>query len=68
MITTEEFEYMLKNPGAPMTDESGKCRVIFASGDNVFTMTGPTGVHRLFVGATDLDRLNAHWLVFTSTR
>lgn len=65
-ITTEEFTYMIVNPGAPILNEAGNCRLIFASGDNQFTMTGPTGNHSLFAGATDLDRLNAHWTVFAS--
>jgi hypothetical protein len=66
MITTEEFNHMLNNPGAPMLNEAGDCRLIFASGDNAFVMSGPTGVHSLYAGATDLKRLNAHWSVFAA--
>lgn len=29
-----------------------------------FVMEGPSGVHSLLVDATDLDRLNAHWVTF----
>lgn len=29
-----------------------------------FVMKGPSGIHSLLVEATDLDRLNAHWLPF----
>ena len=32
--------------------------------DRRFVMEGPSGVHSLLVDATDLDRLNAHWVVF----
>jgi hypothetical protein len=31
-----------------------------------FVMRGPSGVHSLLVDATDMDRLNAHWVAFAS--
>ena len=31
-----------------------------------FVMEGPSGVHSLLVAATDLDRLNAHWVTFAT--
>ena len=31
-----------------------------------FVMEGPSGVHSLLYDATDLDRLNAHWIVFAN--
>lgn len=34
--------------------------------DRRFVMTGPSGRHTLVVEATDLDRLNAHWLTFAA--
>lgn len=64
MLTRDEFEYMLANPGAPMRNKSGSCEIRYHSGDRLFVMRGPTGTHTLFAGATDLDRLNAHWAVF----
>ena len=30
-----------------------------------YTMTGPTGEHRLLVSSTDPDRLAAHWAEFS---
>ena len=68
MITTEELDYMLNNPGVCMTNEPGNCTVHYASGDHSFVMRGPTGIHILFASATDLDRLNAHWFVFAGNR
>jgi hypothetical protein len=66
MITNEEFEYMLRNSGAKLLNETGSCEIMYASGDNLFVMRGPTGTHRLFADATDLNRLNAHWLGFSN--
>lgn len=63
-VTSEEFAYMLANSGAPLRDEPGNCTLHYASGDHSFVMSGPTGIHILFAGATDLHRLNAHWSVF----
>lgn len=31
-----------------------------------YVMEGPSGVHTLLRAATDLERLNAHWVTFAS--
>ena len=41
----------------------GDC-TLARSGDH-YTMTGPTGEHRLLVSSTDPDRLAAHWAEFS---
>lgn len=67
-ITSEEFDYMLENPGVRMFSEDGTSTVHYASGDKTFVMTGPKGRHSLYAPATDLDRLNAHWAGFSGER
>lgn len=66
-ITAYEFDYMLANPGAQMRNEAGDCTVHYASGSNLFVMIGRGAPHTLFAGSTDLDRLNAHWVVFSGS-
>jgi hypothetical protein len=67
IITNEEFNYLLANPGAPLRNESGTCTLHYATGDHSFVMSGPTGIHILFgPPITDLTRLQAHWSVFIS--
>ena len=34
--------------------------------DARFMMEGPSGKHSLLIEATDLDRLNAHWVPFAN--
>lgn len=65
-VTPEEYAYMLSHPGARLSNETGTCRINYAAGDNVWIMHGPTGLHTLFAGTTDRDRLNAHWRVFVA--
>jgi hypothetical protein len=65
-LTAEEFEYIVRNPGVTFPNETGSCTVHYASGDREFVMIGPTGVHSLYADATDRNRLNAHWLVFSA--
>lgn len=64
LITQEEFEYMLANPG--VTFLNNKSKVYYHKGDNYFVMQGPNGHHALYAGATDLNRLNAHWKTFSA--
>jgi hypothetical protein len=64
-ITTQEYADMLERPGLAHRSENGACSVLYASGDGYWVMSGPTGKHTLYADATDLARLNAHWLVFS---
>lgn len=65
-ITAEEFEHIVANSGVQLGNETGSCTLHYARGDHEFVMMGPTGVHSLYAGATNLDRLNAHWTHFAS--
>jgi len=66
MIEANEFEFMISNPNAPLFNESGTCRIFLSSADDYFWMVGPGKAHRLYRGATDLSRLNAHWTYFSA--
>jgi len=63
-ITTQQFAKLLNKSGAFVMSADRTCKLIYCKSDNEFRMYGPTGVHSLYAGATDRDRLNAHWTHF----
>lgn len=64
MLTIEQFTKLLNKPGFFVMDDTRVCKLFYSAADNEFRMFGPTGVHSLYAGATDLTRLNAHWTQF----
>ncbi len=65
MITMDEYNYMIEQPGSEHIGEDGKSRITYNSGDKYFTMWNEAGHHSLYAPVTDLARLNAHWAGFT---
>lgn len=65
-ITRKQFKHLLRKTGTKIENETGSCRLTYSKGDREFVMMGPTGVHSLYAGATDLHRLNAHWTHFAA--
>jgi len=66
MITTEEFNYMIAHSGTPLMNENGSAMVWYAIGEHRWCMRKGDAFHSLYAGATDLDRLNAHWEYFAN--
>ncbi len=66
MITAADYVNLKANPGTHFwTSNSSHCLTLKA--DGYFHMFGPKNSHhQLYASVTDLDRLNAHWSVFTA--
>lgn len=63
---TEDNLAALLVRGASIYFQNARLSVEGKAEDRRFVMEGPSGKHTLLVDATDLARLNAHWINFAN--
>lgn len=65
-LTNIEYEFLLTGRVTAVQGNLAKLTVSGKDQDARFLMEGPSGKHSLLVAATDLNRLNAHWVQFAN--
>lgn len=65
MITEDEYAAIIAR-GARVHFKQASLELKKVNGEKRFVMEGPKGYHSLNYDATDLARLNAHWMQFAN--
>jgi hypothetical protein len=67
-VLLTEVEYEFLRAGRVQTVHGNRATLtVFGEGQDArFLMKGPSGEHTLLVEATNLHRLNSHWVVFAN--